>query len=44
MEGDAQLIDVGMEYLVHESYTRGLEGILVWKLNMDLPYAAGKRC
>ena len=39
-----QFINVGMKYLVHESNAWGLEGVLIGKFNVDLPYTPRKWC
>lgn len=39
----AQFVDVRVEYLVHETYTGGFEGVLVGKFYVDLPHATRKR-
>lgn len=38
-----QFIDIRMKDLVHEPNTRRLERVLIWKLDVDLPYATGER-
>lgn len=42
--GDAQLVDVGVEYAVHEANAGALVGVLVGQLDMDLPQTAGEGC
>ena len=39
---DAQLVDIGVEDLVHEADGRRLERILVRELDMDLPQSTGE--
>lgn len=41
---DEQFIDIRVENLVHESNARGLEGVLVRELNVDLPYTSSEGC
>ena len=40
---NAQFINIGMEYLVHETYRGRLVRVLIWKLDMDLPHSSSKR-
>lgn len=40
---DVQLVDIGVEYLVHETNAGRLEWILVGELDMDLPDTACER-
>lgn len=42
--GDSQLVNVGVEYTVHEANARRLIRVLVRELDMDLPYATFERC
>ena len=44
MNVHSQLVDIGMEYPVHEADTRALVGVLVWQLDVDLPQSADERC
>lgn len=37
-----QLIDIWVEYAIHEADAGALVGVLVRKLNVDLPKAAGE--
>ena len=41
---DVQLINIRVEYLVHEAYAGGLERVLIGQLDVDLPDAACERC
>ena len=38
-----QLVDVRVEYLVHEPDAGRLERVLIWELDVDLPHATGER-
>jgi len=40
----AQFVNVGMEYLVHESNTGRFKRVLIGQLDMDFPYTASKWC
>lgn len=42
--GYAQLVNVGVEYLVHEPDAGRLEGVLIRELDMNLPHTACERC
>lgn len=42
MKIDAQFIDVGVEYPIYEADAGALVGVLVRKLDMDLPETTGK--
>jgi hypothetical protein len=44
LKGALQLIDVGVEYPVHETNARALVRILVWEFDVDFPEAAGEGC
>jgi len=39
---DVQLVDVGVEDAVHETYARALVGVLVGELNVDFPKTTGE--
>ena len=39
-----QLVDVRVEYLVHEPDTGRLERVLIWELDVDLPHTTSERC
>ena len=39
---NVQLVDVGVEYAVHETYAWALVGILVGELDVDFPEATGE--
>lgn len=41
---NAQLIDIGVKYAVHESNAGALVGILVWELDVNFPEAALEGC
>ncbi len=41
--GDVQLVDVGVEDAVYETYARALVGILVGELDVDFPKTTGER-
>jgi hypothetical protein len=44
MRQNAQFIDIGVEYAIHESNAGALVGVLVRELDMNFPEAALERC
>jgi hypothetical protein len=44
MRQNAQFIDIGVEYAVHESNAGALVGVLVRELDMNFPEAALEGC